>query len=168
MQELFISADHPSIAVSASIEDVLSAPNMFLDKSVIIIVSSSLPDRFGNNNSVHPDQIIFNDNNSYEIRTIVNPRLKNRDSDSKPNQFEAKRWMRHEGDKYNNWLCQEQNHKIVTQCSENIVTELMGGSKDETNYYFSPWVMVCVQNQSTGDDQCRLNFFKSIGGKAHV
>ncbi len=175
MCRLFPRADHPTIGIAQSLEDVLSAPREYQDKTVIIVVGSSIPSFFGNNDSSTPDKIVIQDDDdddevehSFELRSVVLLRATDRYSQyisCKPNNFDAIRYVRHA--QHQHFWKQERSDKVVTQCNENVVSKLMGMSTVESDT-FSPCITLYVKEKDLDVDEWKLKILQSFGGKTHT
>ena len=140
MRNIFSPAEYPSMSISDSIESALCLDDAHYEtKNIIVIAGHGAPEVFGNNESDHPDKLVFRDGMSFELRSIV---LLKQESPSYPpngSKFEAIRYMRHGGN-YDLWWKQERSDKIVTQCYNNVVESLandMQYNESDPPYFFS-------------------------------
>ena len=164
MRRLFRPADHPTVSVAPSVEDILSHRESFYDdKRVIICVCNQAPETFGNGVDAE-DGTLSIGSHSFELRTMLRIRSKNKPSS--PAKFDAVSYMRHGRDK-SSWWHQELSDKIVTKLQFNPISAFAGYEEDERHFY-SCWVCVYVKLESVDTDIWRSRFFKCMGGKPHV
>ena len=147
---IFAGSDYTdSVVIFESIEDAINSIEDDLEdvenKKVIIIISDD-----------PPTADLLNDT-GFELRVICKVKFKNNDK------YDAIRYMRH-GCGDNAWWKQERSHHITTQCvnGEDIFEEL---HVSDDNFKF---LSLYIRNGDEHDDYCRMNFFKSMGGKTHV
>ena len=162
MHNLFNPTEHPSISVNPSVTDALTCEDSYYDdKAIVIVVGSGLPDEVGNDDSNHPDRLVFENGASFQLRSVVLLRVDDQFygyRENTPHKFEAIRYLRH-GGHYKCWWKQERSDDIVTQCTSNIVDSIRCDENVHQESHFLQHIMVYVKEQSPNIEQWKLQIF---------
>ena len=151
---IFNANEYPSILILPSIEEMHSTSAITEITKIIITVGCEGPSRgIETINSI-----------DFELRVICI--MKSSRMENKPSKFDAVRYMRH-GNGNSSWWKQERKDKITTKYidSENIFLYLFQPSED---CFFYQYLNVYVKIGDDDNDNWRMKFLESMGGKSHV